>query len=158
MTTLTIRRHAASVGLFLAGAAVAQAHGVKTKMIEIVHPWTYETTGVLEPSAPVYMKIKNRGRQSDRLLGAVTERATAVELHDAPRPGSGMTQRVAAIEIKAGEDVELSPSGLTLQLSGVKKVFSAYDTFTMTLTFERSGRVEIEVLVEESTAVAPHKH
>lgn len=153
---------AASVWLVLLGAAVAQAHGVKTKTIEIVHPWTYETAGVEpvapEPVASVYMKIKNRGRQSDRLLAAVTTRAAAVELRGAPLPGSGATQRVPWIEIKAGEDVELLPSGVALQMSGVKKAFPAYDTFTMTLTFERAGKIEIEVLVEEGTGVAPHKH
>ncbi len=137
---------------------MAHAHGVKTKTIEIVHPWTYETAGDPEPSAPVFLKIKNRGRQSDRLLGAVTTRATAVELRGAPQPGSGATKRVAAIEIKAGEAVELSPSGYALQLSGVTKPFPPYDSFTMTLTFERAGKIDVEVLVEERSGAAPHKH
>ena len=149
MKILPMRLQAGSVCLFLLGAGVAHAHSVKTKSIEIIHPWTYETAGVLEPSAPVFMKFKNHGRRSDRLLGAVTSRATTVELRGAPQLGSGVTQRVAAIEIKPAQDVELSASGYSLQLSGVTKAFSAYDTFKMTLTFERAGRIEIEVLIEE---------
>lgn len=145
----TLRLQALSGCLCLLGAALAQAHGVKTKTIEIVHPWTYETSGIVEPTVAVFVKLKNHSRQSDRLLGAETALATAVELHDAPRPGSGLSQRVASLEIKAGQDVELSPSGYRLRLTGVKKAFSAYDTFPVTLVFARAGKVEIDVLVEE---------
>ena len=158
MKIATLRLQAISVCLCLLGAAVAHAHGVKTKTIEIVHPWTYETAGLVEPTMLVYVKIKNRSLQSDRLLGADTAIATAVVLHDLPRPGSDATQRPASLEIRAGQDVELAPSGYGLQLTGVKKAFSAYDTFPMTLIFERAGRVEVEVLVEETSAAMPYKH
>ena len=158
MKIATLRLQAIGVSLCVFGAAGAHAHGVQTKTIEIVHPWTYETAGIFEPTMLVYAKIKTRSRQSDQLLGAETIIATAVELSDVPRTGSGWSQRGASLEIKAGQDVELSPSGYSLKLTGVKKAFSAYDTFPLTLVFARAGRIEVEVLVEEGSAAVPHKH
>ena len=38
----------------------------------------------------------------------------------------------------------------------MKTALSAYDTFPLTLIFERAGRIAVEVLVEEGTAL--HKH
>ena len=58
----------------------------------------------------------------------------------------------------AGESVELLPSGAKLRLGGVKKALSAYDTFQMTLIFERAGQIEVEVLVEEGVATGPKPH
>ena len=92
----------------------------------------------------------------DRLLGATTPIAASVELQDVPQ--SRETRPVSAIEIRAGGDVELLPSRAKLRLAGVKKALSAYDTFPMTLIFEKAGRIEVEVLVEEGAAETPKPH
>lgn len=150
-----IRVLAAAVAL-AAGLATADAHGVKTRTIEIVHPWTFgrgQGDGV-----QVFMKIKNSGRHDDRLVGAqspLAASASLVETNPQPVPGPRPVldpRPVRSIVITAGGQVELSSSAQSILLGGFKKPLSAYDTFILTLIFERAGRIEVEVLVEELPA------
>ena len=60
--------------------------------------------------------------------------------------------------VGADNDVELDRKGPHLLLSGLKKRLNAYDSFTMTLVFEKAGSMVVEVAVEEAETVAPHKH
>lgn len=40
----------------------------------------------------------------------------------------------------------------------MKKQLSPYDSFLMTLVFEKAGKVHVEVMVEEASVLdAPHK-
>ena len=136
----------------------ASAHSHKKKGLEIVHPWTPATTEKTTATIPVFMKIKNRGA-ADRLLRASTPVAAGVALHEPV--GADVSQAakpVTAIAIGAGKDVELVRNGAHLLLSGVKKRLNAYDTFKLTLVFEKAGSMVVEVAVEEAETVEPHKH
>lgn len=136
---------------FMAGAGRdLAAHGVKAKTLDIVHPWAYETDGGVDP-VEVYLRVKSRDRKADRLVSASSPRASHVELHG-PKDGPG--QPLASIEIKPGATVDLSPSGPRLVLHGLGKATSPYDTLPMTLVFERAGRINVEVLIEEKHAIA----
>jgi len=135
------------------------AHSHKKKSIEIVHPWT---PAMVEPrivNIAVYMKLKNGGRSAERLLSATTPLADNVELIELKKHGSVMLPTAASgLTIPAGGSLELSASGPRLLLSGFKKTLQAYDSFELTLVFEKAGRVVVEVAVEEANATEPHKH
>jgi periplasmic copper chaperone A len=62
------------------------------------------------------------------------------------------------LSVPAGGELALSADGPHLLLGGVKKRLSAYDSFKITLVFEKAGRMEIEVMVEEADTKEPHKH
>jgi periplasmic copper chaperone A len=62
------------------------------------------------------------------------------------------------LEAKAGGELILKRDGPHIVLTGVKKQLGAYDAFTMTLVFERAGKVEVEVQVEEASILEPAKH
>ena len=133
-------------------AQAAVAHGVKTKTIEIEHPWT--DTKSADGAVLVSMTIKNTGKRDDRLRGAETHIATSVELRrtgPAPRGTQGF-------EAKGGQHLELWRSGDHLVLHGVARQLDPYQTFPLTLIFERAGRIEVEVLVEDAAAPTPAKH
>jgi copper(I)-binding protein len=132
----------------------ASAHSHKKKGLEIVHPWTPATTEKTAATTPVFMKIKNAGA-ADRLLRASTPVAAGVALHEAVAADA---KPVAAILVGAGAEVELVRNGPHLLLSGLKKRLDAYDTFKLTLVFEKAGSMVVEVAVEEATTVEPHKH
>ena len=135
----------------------ANAHSIKKKGLEIDHPWTREEKDLT--TASVHMTIKNRSGRPDRLLAASTPSADKVELLDAG--DVVLDQRSAAARsfvIKPGSDLELHPKGLRLVLRGVKQRFHPYDYFTMTLVFEKAGRVDIDVMIEEAETEAPPKH
>ena len=54
--------------------------------------------------------------------------------------------------------MDLVRNGPHLLLSGLKKRLDAYDSFKLTLVFEKAGSMVVEVAVEEAETVEPHKH
>ena len=69
-----------------------------------------------------------------------------------------MPVATSALVVAAGKSLQLTPVGSRLLLLGVKKPLAAYDSFKMTLMFEKAGIVEVEVMVEELGMTDPHKH
>jgi copper(I)-binding protein len=141
--------------LALAGAAIliataAQAHSHKFKSLEIVHPWCIETTDAANPVS-VFMTIKNSGRP-DKLLRATTSIAGKAELRAA-----GDDKAVSSVGVATHGATDLKRDGPHIQLSGVRKQLAPYDSFLMTLVFERAGKVEVEVMVEEASILEPAK-
>ena len=137
-------------------ASAAQAHSHKFKKLEIVHPWCIETSDVAKPVA-VYMTIRNAGGRPDKLLRATTSMATKAELREAGAEPRTDGKAVASVAVGGHGEVNLKRAGPHILLSGMKKQLSPYDSFFMTLAFERAGKVEIEVMVEEASVLAaPH--
>jgi periplasmic copper chaperone A len=134
----------------------AQAHSHKFKKLEIVHPWCIETNDTAKPVA-VYMTIRNAGGRPDKLLGATTSMAAKAELREAgAAPAEG--NAIGSVAVGSRGEVDLKRTGPHILLSGMKKQLSPYDSFLMTLRFERAGKVEVEVMVEEASVLEPpHK-
>jgi periplasmic copper chaperone A len=153
MKAKTLARAAAA--LFVATAAHAHSH--KFKNLEIVHPWCIET-GAAASTVSVYMTVRNSGPRADRLLSAKTPLAAKAELFDATVTSGQIAKPIASLEAKAGGELILKRDGPHIVLTGVKRQLGAYDAFTMTLVFERSGKVEVEVQVEEASILEPVKH
>ena len=137
-------------------ASSAQAHSHKLKTLEIVHPWCLETEDTTKPVV-VSMTIRNAGGKPDRLLRASAASAAKAELRDGlpPEAEGGV---IAAIPVGGRAETNLKRGGPHILLTGVKKPLGAYDSFLMTLTFERAGKVEVEVMVEEASVIEPAKH
>ena len=137
-------------------ATVAQAHSHKFKKLEIVHPWCIETSDTEMPVI-VSMTIRNSGGRPDRLLSAKTSIAAKADLREAAVPDAE-GKAIGAVAVASHGTVNLKRAGPHIVLSGMKKQLGAYDAFPMTLTFERAGKVEVEVMVEEASVLeAPHK-
>lgn len=137
-------------------ATGAQAHSHKFKQLEIVHPWCIETSDAAKPVV-VSMTIKNAGKRPDRLLSASTAVAAKAELREGGTP-EAEGPVIRAVPVGGHGEVNLKRGGPHIVLSGMKKALSPYDSFFMTLRFERAGKVEVEVVVEESSFLeAPHK-
>jgi periplasmic copper chaperone A len=95
---------------------------------------------------PVYMVVHNTGGKPDRLLAATSPLATKAELRASKSAGPAQRQD---IEIRPKEIVELTPDGPHIMLLGLKEPLNGYQYFPLWLTFERAGRIGIEVYVEE---------
>lgn len=130
----------------LLSPSTASAHSHKKKGLELIHPWTRATVDKSDTTVLVSMTIKNVG-PSDRLLSASTPLADAVEIR-APRSDKPLP----SVAIGSGKRVELKRDGPHLELTGFKRQLDAYETFAMTLVFEKAGSVVIEVMVEEAEA------
>ncbi len=137
-------------------ASAAHAHSHKLKNLEIVHPWCIETEDTAKPVV-VSMTIRNAGAKPDRLLRASASSAAKTELR-AGVPPDGEGGVIASIPVDGRGEVNLKRGGPHVLLTGVKKPLGAHDSFLMTLTFARAGKVEVEVMVEEARVLEPVKH
>jgi hypothetical protein len=124
----------------------ALAHEIKHKAITIVHPWVMETE---QPEAVLSLKIKNAGEATERLLRASTPLASKTLIVDS------VSQDGKALSIPGRGGLMLRSDGPHIVLSGLKKPLRAYDSFALTLVFEKAGSVNVEVSVEEQTSDKP---
>jgi copper(I)-binding protein len=94
-----------------------------------------------------YMTITNNGDDADRLLGITTDAAGAVEVHEVQMDNNvmQMTPLHDGLEIPAGEEVSLEPSGYHIMLIGLTESLIAGEEYEMTLTFEHAGEVTVTV-------------
>jgi copper(I)-binding protein len=67
-------------------------------------------------------------------------------------------RQVDAIDVPAGQAVELKPGSFHLMLMGLKAPLKAGDRFPLTLKFEKAGEVKVDVAVQTGPAAAEHKH
>jgi periplasmic copper chaperone A len=155
--------------LALALPAAAQAHSFKKGDLDVIHPWTRVTPGGVNAGSG-YLKIRNNGKEADRMTGATFDGTEAVEVHEMTMDGDVMKMRQIkdGVAIKPGETVEFKPGGMHLMLLGLKKPIVEGADLKGTVTFEKAGKVDVEFLVKPlgdtgapSTTPAPaaeHKH
>ena len=139
-------------------SVAAHAHSYKIGAIDIGHPYA-RATAPGQPTGGGFLKLTNKG-ESDRLLSARADVSAAVELHVMKMEGDVMRMRqVDAVDVPAGETVELKPGGLHIMFVDLKAPLKAGDRFPMTLKFEKAGEVTVGVKVEKVKAEpAAHQH
>ena len=94
----------------------------------------------------VYLTIVNDGGEADRLVGARSDVAQAVELHQTQIEGGVMRMQPVAggVEIPARGRVVFEPGGYHIMLIGLKRDLKPGDRFKVTLQFEKSGALTVE--------------
>jgi hypothetical protein len=96
----------------------------------------------------VYVTVTNRGGGPDALVGAATDAATSVELHETVHEGGVMKMRpLPRFEVPAGGRLEMKPGGHHIMLLGLKRDLKPGDTVTVTVTFEKAGPMTVEAPV-----------
>ena len=137
--------------LTLSAAAHAQTAG-----IQIEHPWARASGG---QTGVVYLTIKNAGAADDRLVAAASPVAAKSELHITINDNGVMKMRpLSAIDVKAGSEIVLKPTGMHLMLMGLKQPLKEGQSFPLTLTFEKAGKVDTVVIIEKAGSAGGHEH
>lgn len=133
---------------FSFAAFAASAHDYKVGELKIDHPWARATPGAIKTGA-VYFSVTAQGDTPDRLIAVETPRAAKAEMHTQVMDGDVMKMRpVSAIEVNPGEPTVLKPGGLHIMLVGLTAPMREKERFPMTLTFEKAGKVEVQIAVE----------
>lgn len=144
------------LGLLLFAAAALSgcddANAPNEPRLEVVEAWAH--TAVLADAgastSAAYMTIRNTGKVDDRLIGASSDFAQFVELHTTEeRNGVMMMAPVKAITIPARGQAELKPGGLHVMFIKIKRGLNAGDKLTLTLEFEKSGKMQLEITARE---------
>ena len=150
----------AVVAFGLAGAVAA--HGGQAGDVAIGHPFATPTVPGAKNGAAYFARLENKGTQPDRLLRASTPAAASVELHTMNVDAQGIMRmrQVDAIVVAAGSTLQMRPGqGAHLMLIGLREPLREGTSFPMTLEFERGGKTEVTVVVQQprrSDAGASH--
>jgi copper(I)-binding protein len=94
----------------------------------------------------VFMQLRNKGDEADRLVGGETDVAQVVEIHETVMDGEMMKMQMLAggLEVPAGGEVLLKPGGYHIMLIGMQRDLEVDDTFTLNLHFEKSGTITVK--------------
>ncbi|OLF56325.1 copper chaperone PCu(A)C [Pseudomonas chlororaphis] len=138
----------------------AAAHEYKAGELQIAHPWSQE----LPPNAPTvaaYFVIHNTGANADRLLGVDSPIAAKAELHEHVQEGDLMKmQQVPSVAIAPGAMVTFAPMAYHVMLLELKDRSLLRDgkRFPLTLHFEKSGDVTVDVAVQKEAPAGTQEH
>ena len=97
-----------------------------------------------------YMEIRNGGSEDDALTGVQIDFAESAEIHQSMTEGDmvGM-QMVDEIPVPAHGKASLSPGGYHIMLINMNADVKVGDTVTLTLFFEKAGKVAIQAEVKD---------
>jgi copper(I)-binding protein len=127
---------------FLASGCATPAKGLQVQDAWARSAASGTTTGA-------FATIVNPTGETDRLVGAESDAAQMVEIHETRMVGDIMQMRPAeAIEIPAGGRVELKPGSYHLMLIELRRDLQPGEKLTITLIFEKAGRLEVEAEVK----------
>lgn len=103
-----------------------------------------------------YLTIENRGSADDRLIGASSEAAGAVAIHETVEEnGIAKMRPLEGIAVLAGHTIAMRPGGFHFMLMDLKAPLVEGETLTLTLTFEHAGAIEVEADIAAIGADAP---
>jgi copper(I)-binding protein len=120
-------------------------------MIDINRPWA--RTGIVtdERCAAGFMTLVNKGAEADRLVAAGSPLAEKIEIHGIKVVGPDITMRPLekGVGLPADTTITLRPRGYHLMMQGLKAPFAKGERVPVTLTFEKAGSRDIELVVED---------
>lgn len=160
------RRHFSTI-LFC--ALTLSACGGRDAGFQVRDAWARPATA--GANAAIYFELRNGSDTDEVLLGASSEVARAVEIHQSKMLGAdeleGMIEggqgehdmggmagegvmQMAPVErltLVAGEEIAFEPGGYHVMLVDLLEALEAGDEFSVTLHFEEAGDVVVEVAV-----------
>lgn len=155
-STAHLANPAPSLTVLAQAAAPAAPAAVKVGTLTIEQPWSRATPGGARVAGG-YVRITNTGTEPDRLVSGTSSAAERVEIHEMATVNGMMTMRPLAsgLVIAPGQTVELKPGGLHIMLMGLTRPLVQGQSYKLTLTFEKAGRVELDVAVGGLGGAAP---
>jgi copper(I)-binding protein len=122
--------------------------------IAISRPWALTGSvlvdSVRKPRVAGFMTLANTSGPADRLLAAASPMAEKTELHGIKVVGSGITMRPLekGVGLPADTTITLKPRGYHLMMWGLKAPLAKGQLVPVTLTFEKAGTRQVELVVE----------
>lgn len=138
--------------LALAGLTFPLPATAQTSSVRVTEP--FARAAAAGRATAVYMNIQGG---PDRLTGVSSDAAGQVELRETTVDGGALlTRPVGGALINPGLATRLTSGGLHIVLINLKRALKDGDTITLTLTFERAGKVTVPVpIAQNAAAVRP---
>jgi len=98
----------------------------------------------------IFFQLVNTGNEADQLVGGETPAAGTVEVHQTKmEEGVMKMEHISGLEVPAKGEVVLKPGGYHVMLIDVNQPLAPGDTLPITLRFEKSGEMKMDVEVRE---------
>lgn len=151
---MTRRRWLQAAALCAASPTALPAHDYRAGKVLIDHPYAPPTPAAASTGAVYFRALHNQGNDLERLLGARCAVSTSVEIHQMTMDGDVMRMRaLPALELPPGQELRPRHGGpLHLMLIGLRRPLSVGDRFALELEFERAGRKEVIIWVQQPRA------
>ena len=140
------------LALAINGQVHAQTPDAKSIVVD--HPWARATPAGAKTGA-AYMTVINNGSSGDRLLAATTPVADKIQFHHSVSEDNGVSRmrEMHDVAVARGARVTFSPGGMHVMLVGLKQPLKEGQTFPLSLTFEKAGKVDVTVSVAKVGAM-----
>jgi hypothetical protein len=136
--------------------APARAEDVKAGDLVISQAWTRATPGGAKTGGG-FVTIENKGTAPDKLIGASSDGAGKIEVHEMKMDNGVMKMRPVegGLAIDPGKTVKLAPGGYHLMMMDLKSPLKQGDKMPVTLQFEKAGKVAVSLDVQGVGAQGP---
>ncbi|MEW6288041.1 MAG: copper chaperone PCu(A)C [Chloroflexota bacterium] len=135
--------------LFFALALTLSACGSPKQGIEVRDVWARSSTQGM--NGAVYFVIENHNSQADELIGAASDIAEVVEIHESKMEGDVMMMnQVEAVALEPSAVVEFKPGGYHVMLIRLTRDLKAGDEIEVTLHFKNSPDLTIKAMVKDA--------
>jgi periplasmic copper chaperone A len=143
----------AAAVMHLSLPALAHDESHKDQDIKVVDAWAKASLAGTTNGA-AFVTLSNQSGEADRIVGAETPIAAKAELHTHMMDnGVAKMRPVAAVDLAAGETATMEPGGLHVMLLGLTEPLTEGMSFPVTLILERSGPIQVEVMVKVANAM-----
>lgn len=127
------------------------AHSFTHGDIQVMHPWAKVAEKGADSSA--YVKVINNGAEPDNLIGVESTVAERVEIQKAKKTGNTISyESISSLTVGSKKNIEMKPGGVRLLLVDLKEPLRHEYVIPMTLVFEKSGRMQIQAVIQKSSA------
>jgi len=136
--------------LFAALAVTTLGLPVFAQDIDIMDPYA-RSAGPMAKTGAAFMLINNNGDADDRLIDVRSPMGKLVQLHTHIQNAEGvmkMTHVEEGFVVPAGGTAVLQRGGNHVMFMGLDKGFEMGDTVPLTLVFEKSGEIVLDVPVD----------
>jgi copper(I)-binding protein/putative copper export protein len=132
---------------------------VEAGALRISHYAMRATRGTVPVSA-IYLTVDNTGKAPDRLLSAQCACAETASLHIMSMKDGlmGMAPAPEGFSVPAQAGLVLAPMGAHIMLTGTNRPLVEGERQKVILTFEREGRVELDIPVTGQVSAHSHSH
>ncbi len=139
----------------LAGSAT-RAEEIKAGDLVISQAWSRATPNGAKVGAG-YLTIENKGTSADKLVGVKGDISDRIEVHEMSMTDGVMKMRPVdgGLTIDPGKTVKLAPNGYHLMILDMKGPLKQGDKLSVTLEFEKAGKVAVTLDVQGVGAQGP---
>ncbi|MEH2611146.1 copper chaperone PCu(A)C [Bradyrhizobium sp. AZCC 1693] len=139
--------------LLLLSGGFAHSQTAGQNSIAIERAWSRATPAGAKNGA-VYGTVINKGNVGDSLVGAATPVGDQVQFHSvAEENGVSRMREMPTVDVRPGAKVTFSPGGMHIMIVGLKEPLKEGQSFPMTMTFEKVGKIDVMVPVAKVGAM-----